>query len=600
MRDYVGIARQYCEDILSGKTPACKFVRLACERQVNDLHRATLGDADFPFYFDETAASRVCFFIEKFPHIEGPLAGTAIELSPWQVFVLTTVFGWLKHANGKRRYRRVYIEIPRGNGKSALSSPLAVYMLCADKEGGPQVYSAARTKEQARVVFDIAKKMLRSELGHKICKRFGIQVLQHSIVHPASNGIFRPLASEAESLDGLNVHFGCLDELHAHPTAEVHDVLDTATGKRDQSMLWMITTAGVDQTGICYATRDYVIKILEGTFTDESYWGIVYTVDAEDLKDDKWATPEVARKANPNFGISVFADDLEQKCKKALQQVTAQTNYKTKHLDIWQSVGAAWMDMLRFNKCADPTLKETDFLGKQCIPGLDLAAKLDLLSLVNCFWDHREDADGKTRRHYTAFWRHWMPEARVIESNTAIQGWVADGHIRVCPGETNDFNEVEDAIRESWTAFQCPEVAHDPFGALEMVNKLTAEQITMFQVDQNVKNLSPAMKELEAAIYDGRFHYDGDPVATWAMSNVIAKPDKKDNIFPFKLKKENKIDPISALLASVIRIMMIDTSLQETGGVTNIGPCTKCGELCIGTLQDSKIVYLCAKHVNHS
>jgi phage terminase large subunit-like protein len=591
LKDYVQIAEQYCADVLSGKILAGKYVRLSIERQVSDL--AKQDDPAWLYRFDtERAALRVCRFIELLPHIKGPLAGKRIELAPWQVFILTVVFGWVKKADGKRRFRRAYIEVPRGNGKSAFTSPVALYMLCADDEGGPEVYSAARTKEQAQIVFDVAKKMLQSEVGAKLRKHYGLQVLARSIVHPKSNGIFRPLASEAESLDGLNVHFGCLDEMHALPNAEVHDTLDTATGKRDQSLLWMITTAGTDMTGICYETRDYVIKVLEGVFTDESYFGVVYTID----KEDDWTHPEIWKKANPNYGVSVYADDLEQKAKKALQQVSAQTNFKTKHLDIWQSAGFAWMDMRRFGKCADPTLKESDFIGQPCVVGLDLASKLDLLDQVRLFWKH---IDGK--RHYYAFWKHWVPEARIESSAIlAYKKWAIEGHLQVCPGETNDITLAEDAIREACTAYDVKEVAHDPWGALELVNKLTGEGITMFQVDQVTRNLSPSMKEIEAAIYDGRFHYDGDPVVFWAMSNVVAKPDKKDNIFPFKLKPDNKIDPIVALCTAVIRVMATDSLPSEVGNVTVFGACKECAEICIGRVEEGKTIFICAKHAKSS
>lgn len=591
MRDFPQISAKYCDDVISGRIVAGNFVRLACQRHVRDLQQA-LDNPDYPFFFSEPAAAKVCKFIELLPHIKGTLAGTRIVLAPWQVFILVTIFGWLKKSNGKRRYRRVYIEVPRGNGKSAFSSPVCLYMLCADGEGGPEVYSAARTKEQAGIVFDVAKKMLQSETGAKVRAHYKLQVLTKSIVHPPSNGIFTALASEAESLDGKNTHFACLDELHAHPNSDVHDSLDTSTGKRDQSMMWMITTAGTDQTGICYTTRDYVIKVLEVTFEDDSYFGIIYTLDKEDLEGDKWATPEMAAKANPNFGISVYADDLAQKCKKALQQVSAQTNYKTKHLDIWQSVGSAWMDMLRFHKCADPTLKEADFIGQPCILGLDLASKLDLLTQVRLFWKH---INGK--RHYYAFWQHWTPQARIDSGPVAYRTWAGEGRLQISPGETNDITLAEDAIREACAAYEVKEVAHDPWGALELVNRLTAEGITMFQVDQVTKNLSPSMKELEAAIYDGRFHFDGDPVATWAMSNVIAKPDKKDNVFPFKLKPENKIDPIVALCTAVIRVMATDSVPDAgTGEVTVFGPCAQCAEICIGKVLDGKAIFICLKH----
>lgn len=587
MRDYAQIAARYCEDIRSGVIPACKYVRLAVERQLIDLARQ--DKESFPFRFDTPKANRVCHFIEKLPHIKGPLTGQCITLAPWQIFILTTVFGWVKKSDGMRRFRRVYIEVPRGNGKSALSSGVALYMLAADGEGGPEIYSAARTKEQAAIVFSVAKKMLRSDAGRRLALHFKLRALEHSIICDDTNGgEFKAAASEAQSLDGGNTHYACLDELHAHPTSDVYDVYDTSTGKRLQSMLWAITTAGTDTTGICYATRDYVIKVLEGVFQDDSNWGIVYTID----KGEEWSTEAAARKANPNYGVSVYADDLDQKRRKALQQVSAQTNYKTKHLNIWQSAGAVWMDMRRFGLCADATLKEEDFIGQPCIVGLDLASKLDLLTQVRLFWKH---IDG--RRHYYAFWQNWAPEARIEASPiVAYKTWAHDGHIQVCPGETNDITLAEDAIREACKAYDVKEVAHDPWGALELVNKLTGEGITMFQVDQVTRNLSPSMKELEAAIYDGRFHYNGDPVASWAMSNVIAKPDKKDNVFPFKLKPENKIDPIVALCTAVIRVMATDSTPDEgIGTVSVFGPCAKCAELCIGKQSDEKTIFICQK-----
>ena len=593
MKPYAQIAADYCADVLAGRILACKWVRLACERQVNDLHRAAIGAADFPYFFDEAAAGRVCLFIEKLPHIKGPLAGQLIALEPWQVFILTTVFGWLKTETKKRRYRRVYIEVPRGNGKSALSSGVALYMLAADKEGGPEVYSAATTKDQARIVFDVAQKMLRTGPGRKLAERFGLVPLQHSISHPASNGVFVPVSSDAMTLDGGNTHFACLDELHAHKTSEVWDVFDTSTGKRDQSMLWTITTAGVNMTGICYTTRDYAIKILQGVFHDEMFFGIVYTIDGpnKDIEGDTgddWTKPEIWKKANPNYGVSVFPDDLAMKAQKAMQQVSAQTNFKTKHLDMWQAAGSVWMDMRRFGACADPTLKESDFVGQKCVVGMDLASKLDLLSQCRVFWKWQGN-----KRHYYVFWKHWTPEQRILDSPiVAYRTWEAEGRLITCPGETNDFTLAEEAIREAHRTFDLLEVAHDPAGALEMSNKLLGEGIPMVEVGQVTKYVSPAAKELEAAIYDGRFHYDGDPVVTWAMSNVVVKVDKNDNIFPFKLKAENKIDPIVALDTALIRIMDLDS--QPQGDDTSIfGPCAKCGTWCGGELVNEKLEFIC-------
>src|SRR5712664_1532397 len=178
-RDYCAIARQYCEDVLSGKGPACKWVKRACERQVKDLQR--IPQEHFIYTFDEEKASRVCRFIERLPHIKGPLSGQRIKLEPWQCFTLTTIFGWVKKSTGTRRFKKVYIEVPKGNGKSALSSGVALYMLAADGEGGAEIYSAARVKEQARLVFDVACAMMREEGTLKLRDSLGITVMTNVI-----------------------------------------------------------------------------------------------------------------------------------------------------------------------------------------------------------------------------------------------------------------------------------------------------------------------------------------------------------------------------------------------------------------------------------
>src|SRR5581483_9592671 len=313
-RDYISIPQQYVDDVLSGAIPACKWVKLACQRQADDLARQ--ADPTWLFRFDPDKAARVCSFIEKLPHIKGPLTGQRIVLSPWQIFILTTVFGWVSKITGFRRFRRVYSEIPRGNGKSTFSSGVALYMTAADKEGGAEVYSAAVTKEQAGIVFNDAKKMLRHETAAALRERLGLTALEHSIHHPKSNSLFKALASENGALDELATHLSVLDELHAHKTRDVYDVMETSLGKRPQSLLWSITTAGSNRAGICFEVRDRITKILEGVFDEPTVFGIIYTIDDE----DDWATIEAQQKANPNFGISVFADDLAQKLRKAQQQ----------------------------------------------------------------------------------------------------------------------------------------------------------------------------------------------------------------------------------------------------------------------------------------
>lgn len=228
---------RYCEQVVSGEIDACKWVKLACQRHLDDRERWQTGGE---YWFDVKAAGRVCRFIEKLPHIKGPKARQNIDLEPWQCFKLTVVFGWKVRKTKKRRFRRVYLEEPRGQAKSTISSGVGLYCLSADAEGGAEVYSAATTRDQARIVFADAQQMARKR--PQLCEALGLEVNAHAIVQERTASKFTALASESNSLDGLNVYLGIIDELHAHRTREVYDVIETGCGKRDQSLLWTITT----------------------------------------------------------------------------------------------------------------------------------------------------------------------------------------------------------------------------------------------------------------------------------------------------------------------------------------------------------------------
>jgi phage terminase large subunit-like protein len=243
---------RYAQQVTGGSLVACKWVRLACERHLRDLKRQS--QREFDYRFDEAKAEKICRFIELLPHIKGPKAGKHIQLELWQKFIIGSVFGWVRKDNGLRRFRHAYIEVPRGNAKSTMSSGVGLYLLAVDGEGGAEVYSAATTRDQAKIVFNVAQQMTRKSEGFK--RRFGVQVNAKNINQISSASKFEPLSSDANTLDGLNVHGGIIDELHAHKTRDVFDVIETGAGKREQSLIWCITTSGSNRAGICYEQRD--------------------------------------------------------------------------------------------------------------------------------------------------------------------------------------------------------------------------------------------------------------------------------------------------------------------------------------------------------
>ena len=576
---FAGIALAYAQDVLAGKIPACKWVKAACQRQLDDLERER-SDPAWPFWFDVSAADRICDYISRLRHVKGKWAGTRIELEPSQVFSLGCVFGWKRKADGLRRFRTVYEEEPRKNAKTTKLAGVGLYMLTADDEWGAEVYSGATKKDQAKIVFEIAQQMARMDGEYRA--RFGVEVLTHSIVIKETGSKFVPLSAEGETLDGLNVSCALIDELHAHKTRLVHDVLDSGAGARAQPLLWKITTAGSNRAGVCYDERTYLTKILNAVLKrhdgmgykvegaaedDETYWGIIFTIDDGDdpLDEATWA------KANPLYGISVDVDDMRRMAAKAAVQSAALVEFLTKRLNVWVGAAAPWMNMLAWDACADSMLREADFAGETCVAALDAAFKKDLFAKVKVFTREREDG-----RHYYAFGRYYMPAALLTEKGwEQVAAWAADGWIRTTLGPVLDIEAVREDLlgTEACTKrgvgadrlqgdvagdckqFQVAEVGFDPAQLTQFAGELLEDGVQAVEIRPTVLNFSPAMKELEELIAAGRFHHNGDPVLAWAMSNVTCFLDQKDNIFPRKEQASAKIDPAVALIMAIARMM---------------------------------------------
>lgn len=538
-RDYCAIAADYATRVLDGSQLACKWVRLACDRQRNDLEK---WKDEGPFVWDREAACRVCRFIELLTHTKGELAGQRINLEPWQVFILTTAFGWRRREDGGRRFRRVYIEVSRGNGKSCLSSGVALYCLVADHEPGAEVYSFATTRDQAKIVFGDAKRMAETNLPLR--KRFGLEVLANALYVPSTGSTFQAKSAEGSTLDGLNTHLAVVDELHAHKTRAVYDVVETSLGKRRNSLLWCITTAGFDSSGICYEVRTMGTRVLQGLAVDETQFAIIYTID----EDDDWTTLEALEKANPNWGVSVRPEMILSLLVKAKALPSAINNFKTKHLDVWCSASNSWMDMSAWAKCESPSLKLEDFEGERCIIGLDLGSKNDMTAKVKVFPVESEYGPKK----YAVFCDFYLPE-RAVENtvNSQYSGWAEQGLLHVTPGAMTDLNVVEEELREDLSRFNVEAVVYDPWQATQMATTLSEDDAPMVECRMTVQNMSDPMKSVEALVLDRRLLHDGNPILTWMMGNVVAKLDAKDNIFPRKERYEQKIDGVIALIMAM-------------------------------------------------
>jgi len=537
--DFVGMAQEYAQAVVKGKIVACKWVKLACKKHLDDL-KASRRKA-FPYYFDEDAAAKVCTFLSLMPHTKGKWARKreAITLEPWQCFAFVALFGWKIKKNDRRRYRKAYFAVPRKNGKSIIGSGIGLYMFSVDGEFGAEVYSGATTEAQAWEVFRPAKHML--ERTPELQQALGAEVWAKALLVPADGSRFEPVIGKPG--DGASPSCAIVDEYHEHDTSELVDTMETGMGAREQPLLLMITTAGFNIAGPCYDQEVEAKKVLEGVLDDPELFALIYTID----EGDDWTKPEALRKANPNFGISVDEDFLLAQQRGAVQSASKQTRFKTKHLNIWCSAKSAWLNLLEWNKCADYTLRPEQFKGERCYITLDLASRSDVCVIMLMFV---RVIDGK--QHFYLFGKYYLPENAIEndpKNSGAYRKWVIEGFLEQHDGAEIDFDLIEQDTLELVSEYGPEEVVFDPYRAAQLEQRLTKNGITAVEFRQIVANMSLPMKELESAIKAGRVHHDGNPMLTWMMSNVVAKLDAKDNIYPRKEKPEQKIDgPVAAIM----------------------------------------------------
>lgn len=549
VNDYVAKATEYAGRVVSGDIPACRWVQLACERQLEDRERERRKDPGWPYRFNQKRANEICEFIERLPHIQGRWQTKTIVLEPWQCFILTTIFGWVD-VQDFRRFRKALIVIPRKNGKTTLAAAVGLFLLACDGEPGACVYSAATTRDQAKLSWAIAKKMI--ERTPKFRDYYDIRPLQASIAIESEAAYFQPLSRDVDTLEGLNVHGGIIDELHAHKTREVFDVLDEGTSARSQPLLFIISTEGENATGILAEQINYTQLVLGGQHADDSYFGIIYTIDVE----DEWTAEQSWRKANPHCevidarGRQVLWEGLRIRFRQAEKNPESQSSFLTKRLNVRVGAGNAYFNMLAWEqRCKDVSLKIEDFYGQQCYVAIDLASKTDLAAKMLLF---------PRGSKYYAFGRYYLPEDQLERGNPNYdfyRGWTPD-YITLTPGNIIDYEFIERDLLEDARRFAFIEQPGiDPWNATQFSTRMAAQGIELIEIFQRPQILSDPMKELGALIVAGRLHHSGDPVLTWMMGNVVAKVDANDNVFPRKARAENKIDGAVTLIMTMGRAM---------------------------------------------
>ena len=527
-------AEQYAEDVRSGKIVACHWVKQAVERYYRDLDQAL----DKGWVFSRQHAERAINFIERLRHVKGKWAGEYLKLEPWQCFILWNAFGWLMAGTMTRRYTELYIELARKNGKSTLAAGIALYLEFADKEMGAEVYSVATTRDQARICFRYAQDMVRfSDL-----KSYAV-VTRDAIAYEPLGCTYKPLSSDARNLDGCHSHGVIVDEYHAHRTDEVYDVMQTSMGARQQPLMVIITTAGLDTSVPCFVYRKTMTQVLDGALEADRNFAIIYTLDNLEEVDD----PSMWAKANPCYGISLSEEWLVDQYEKMKREPSKIANIMTKSFNVWMDAPTVWIPDAAWSGIESVVPMES-LAGQKCVGALDLAAVNDYCALCLKF-----NVNGR----HQFLWRFYIPEdkyrnrAEMQRENANIDEWVRKEYIVVTPGNVTDYDYIIRDIAELGEQYEITAMAYDPWNSSSIVPKLVELGVNMQPFTQTISNYAMPTKEFERIVGLGIVDHYGNPVARWMLSNVVIREDVNGNRRPDKKKSSEKIDGIVAAIMAL-------------------------------------------------
>lgn len=518
------------------------------------------------YHYDKAAATMaVAFFEVALVHVKGEWAHQQFRLMPWQRQIVGDLFGW-KRRDGTRRYRKAYIEVPRKNGKSTIAAGIALYLLFADGEYGADVYSAAADREQAAIVFETAKQMV--ELSPLLRPR--AELFKRSIFCAETMSSYKVLSADAYTKHGLNPHGIIFDELHAQPSRDLWDVLNTGMGARRQPLMVMITTAGYDRTSICWEQRSYAQGVQEGRINDPSYYTFIAAAD----EGDDWLDPAVWAKANPNLGVTVKREYLKTEAQRAQQIPAYQNTFRRLHLDQWTQQESRWLDMHAWDACGRDEKGQVralpDLSGRLCYAGLDLASTTDIAALVLVFPPLAEDEP--------TWWLpfFWVPEQNLVErarrDRVPYVSWRQQGLVSATPGNVIDYDVILETVKRLGSQYRIGEIAFDRWGATRISTQLTDAGFTMVEFGQGYASMSAPTKELLRLVLAGRIGHGGHPVLRWMADNVTVEQDAAGNVKPSKGKSREKIDGIVAGIMALDRALRrgLAASVYEERGVREV------------------------------
>jgi len=506
-------------------------------------------------HYDKAKADHAVKFIENLCHTKGKWAEKRFWLLPWQEQIIRDVFGIVKE-DGTRQFRTAYTEIGKKNGKSELAAAVALYLLYADNEPSAEVYGAAADRQQASIVFDVAKQMV--QMAPALMKRSKIMGATKRIVNYNNQGFYQVLSAEVETKHGLNVSGLVLDEVHAQPNRKLYDVLTKGSGDaREQPLFFLITTAGTDKKSICYELHMKSLDILAGRKVDPTFYPVVYGLtDEEDWHDEaNWY------KANPSLGQTIQIDRVRDAYQEALQNPAEENVFKQLRLNMWVSSLTQFIPE-QIYELGNVPIDEDALFGRECYAGLDLSSTGDITAFVLVF-PPRTDTE-----KYIVLPFFWVPEdtipIRVRRGNVPYDVWARQGYIMATEGNVIHYDAIEKKIEELGKKYHILEIAVDRWNATHVIQNLEGEGYTMVPFGQGYKDMSPPTKEFYKLLMEGNIIHGGHPVLRWMAGNVVVETDAAENIKVTKAKSPEKIDGI------VATIMALDRAIRNQGNNSSV------------------------------
>lgn len=528
---------------------------LACKRHLRDMNR--IGDDDFPYHFDQSAAERFFKFCTYLRHYKGEMAGKSFELLPWQEFVFGNIYGWLD-AEKNWRYKTVYLEVPRKNGKTTMCAAGAAYDCAMIEDTGAEVYCVATKEDQAKLLYNDCSAYIHQ--SEELQQMFEVLSGRSTLFarDTSRTSFIKPLGADSKRHDGLNPISVYADELHAWPKRELWDVMEDAFGARKQYHMIAITTAGHDKNGICFEERKHLVELLESNIIADEKFGMIYTVDSD--KQDDWHEEETWYISNPNLGVGKQESYMSSQVTKVKQMPSKLNTFLNKQLNIWTDVEQAWLRSEDWLK-GSSDYKPEDLSGKICYAGIDLARVNDLSSV--CYYFPQQQGLPKPRIWVDFFLPKENIKQKATTDRVPYQLWETQGNIILTQGNTTDWDHIKESILQRNGLFALQQVGYDRHFAGELVNALSKEKIDMAQFGMGFVSMATPTAELERLVVAKELQHPNNPVLNWNVNNVVVTQDAAGNIKPDKLKSEQKIDGV------VATIIALGVAIADNKDITN-------------------------------